>query len=173
MRENQPNVNDYKSTIQGSFAGNSRIDDFDNLQNSCRDQAGSHQRDWINWGGNRTAIFGNVYRSPSRNDEKCNMLLENVLQKLHWYTKKKLLYLVGDFNQDILKYNTDTNSQNLIDMCSSHGLVQLVSRPTRITDSSATLIDHVYTNNVDNIKSCNILTVDLTDHLATHTKISF
>ena len=58
-------------------------------------------------------------------------------------------------------------------MCSSHGLVQLVSRPTRITDSSATLIDQVYTNNVDNIKSCNILTVDLTDHLATHTKISF
>ena len=57
-------------------------------------------------------------------------------------------------------------------MCSSHGPVQLISRPTRITDSSATLIDHVYTNNVDNIKSCNILTVDLTDHLATHTKIS-
>ena len=58
-------------------------------------------------------------------------------------------------------------------MCSSDGLVQLVSRPTRITDGSATLIDHVYTNNVDNIKSCNILTVDLTDHLATLTKISF
>ena len=60
-------------------------------------------------GRNRTAIFGNVYRSPSRNAEKCNMLLENVLQKLHRYTKKKLLYVVGDFNQDILKYNTDTN----------------------------------------------------------------
>ena len=81
---------------------------------------------------NRTATFGNVYRSPSRNAEKFNMLLANVLQKLHWYTKKKLLYLVGDFNQDIFKYNTDTNSQNLIDMCSNHGLVQLVSRPTRI-----------------------------------------
>ena len=124
-------------------------------------------------GINRTAIVGNVYRSPSRNAEKFNMLLENVLQRLHRHTKKKLLYLVGDFNQDILKYNTDTNSQNLIDMCSSHGLVQLVSRPTRITDRSATLIDQVYTNNVDNIKSCNILTVDLTDNLATHTKISF
>ena len=58
-------------------------------------------------------------------------------------------------------------------MYSSHGFVQLVSRPTRITDISATLIDHVYTNNVDNIKSCNILTVDLTDQLATHTKIYF
>ena len=28
-------------------------------------------------------------------------------------------------------------------------------------------------NNVENVKSCNIITVDLTDHLATHTKISF
>ena len=47
-------------------------------------------------GSNRTAIFGNVYRSPSRNAEKFNMILENVLQKLHRYTKKKLLYLEGD-----------------------------------------------------------------------------
>ena len=124
-------------------------------------------------GSNRTVIFGNVYRSPSRNAEKFNALFENVLQKLDRHTKNKLLYLVGDFNQDLIKYDTDANSQNLIDMCTSHGLVQLISRPTRITDSSATLIDHVYTNNVDNVKSCNILTVDLTDHLATHTKISF
>ena len=124
-------------------------------------------------GSNRTVIFGNVYRSPSRNAEKFNALFENVLQKLDRHTKNKLLYLVGDFNQDLIKYDTDANSQNLIDMCTSHGLVQLISRPTRITDSSATLIDHVYTNNVENIKSCNILTVDLTDHLATHTKVSF
>ena len=124
-------------------------------------------------GSNRTAILGNVYRSPSRNAEKFNALFDNVLQKLHRHAKNKFLYLVGDFNQDLIKYDTDANSQNLIDMCMSHGLAQLVSRPTRITNSSATLIDHVYTNNVENVKSCNVLTVDLTDHLATHTKIAF
>ena len=123
-------------------------------------------------GSNKTAVVGNVYRSPSRNPEKFNNLLENVLQKLQRHVKKKFLYLVGDFNQDLIKHDCDTNSQNLIDITSSHGLVQLVSRPTRITDSSATLIDHVYTNNVDNVISCNILTLDLSDHLAIHTKLS-
>ena len=82
-----------------------------------------------------------------------------------------MLYLVGDFNQDLIKYDSDSHSQNLVDLTSSHGLVQLVSRPTWITDSSATLIDHVYTNNVDNVISCNILTLDLSDHLAIHTKV--
>ena len=123
-------------------------------------------------GSNKTAIVGNVYRSPSRNPEKFNSLLENVLQKLQRHVKKKFLYLVGDFNQDLIKYDSDKNSQNLVDITSSHGLVQLVSRPTRITDSSATLIDHVYTNNIENVISCNIITLDLSDHLAIHTKVS-
>ena len=35
-----------------------------------------------------------------------------------------------------------------------------------------TLIDNVYTNNLNSALSCNILTLDLTDHLATHTKVS-
>lgn len=47
-----------------------------------------------------------------------------------------------------------------------------MSRPTRITENSATLIDHVYTNNIDSTLSCNIITLDLSDHLATHTRIT-
>ena len=47
----------------------------------------------------------------------------------------------------------------------------MISRPTRITDHSATLIDHVYTNKLNNVISSNILTLDLSDHLATVTTI--
>ena len=36
---------------------------------------------------------------------------------------------------------------------------------------SSVLIDHVYTNKLDNTLSCNILTLDLSDHLATHTRV--
>jgi hypothetical protein len=82
-----------------------------------------------------------------------------------------LVYIVGDFNEDLIKHDQDSNCQNLIDTAANHGFVQIVSRPTRITDHSATLIDHVYTNSLDNTISCNIITHDITDHLATHTKI--
>ena len=123
-------------------------------------------------GSNKTNIIGNVYRSPSGNPEKFNTLFNTVLQKLHRHTKKKSCHIVGDFNQDLIKYDTDTNCQNLVYNATSNGFVQLVSRPTRITENSATLIDHVYTNNLDSTNSCNILKVDLSDHLAIHTTVA-
>ena len=53
-----------------------------------------------------------------------------------------------------------------------YNFVQIVSRPTRITDHSCTLLDHVYTNDISNTMSCNVLTLDISDHLATLTTIS-
>ena len=122
-------------------------------------------------GTNKTFILGNVYRSPSRKPDSFNKLYDLVLNKLNRHSKK-LVYIVGDFNQDLIKYEQDINSQNLTDIASNHGFVQIVSRPTRITDHSATLIDHVYTNSLDSTISCNIITHDISDHLATNTKIS-
>ena len=52
----------------------------------------------------------------------------------------------------------------------NHGCVQFASRPT--AHSACTLIDHVYTNNIDSTLSCNIITTDLSDHLVTRTRIS-
>ena len=121
----------------------------------------------------KTTIIGNVYRSPSIKPEKFNKLYDKILQKLNTNRyANKIKYIVGDFNQDLIKYDNDDDCQNLIDNAHNNGFVQIVSRPTRITENSATLIDHVYTNNVDSTLSCNILTLDLSDHLATHTRIT-
>ena len=120
----------------------------------------------------KTIIIGNVYRSPSRKPDAFVSLYESVLQNLHKYSKKKLAFIVGDFNQDLIQCETDVHSQNLVDTAVSHGFIQLVSRPTRVTENSATLIDQVYTNNIDSILSCNIITLDLSDHLAIHTRVS-
>ena len=38
-----------------------------------------------------------------------------------------------------------------------------ITKPTRITDHSATLIDHIYTNSCNSIST--IMTVDISDHL--------
>ncbi len=122
-------------------------------------------------GKQKTVVIGNVYRSPSRKADSFNSLFDTVLQKLNRHAKK-LVYIVGDFNQDLIRYDQDINSQNLIDCASNHGFVQIVSRPTRITDHSATIIDHVYTNCLDSTVSCNIVTHDISDHLAINTKVS-
>ena len=119
----------------------------------------------------KTVIIGNVYRSPSRKRENFNELLDSVLQKFDRHRTKQIL-LVGDFNSDLIKHDCDTDGQNLIDITSNKGFIQVISRPTRITDHSATLIDHIYTNNIENLVSASILTIDLSDHLATFAIIS-
>ena len=121
----------------------------------------------------KTVILGNVYRTPSNKPDQFNKLYDKILGKLNSNRYgNKLKYIFGDFNQDLIKYDNDNDCQNLIDNAHNHGFVQIVSRPTRITEHSATLIDHVYTNNIDSTLSCNIITLDISDHLATHTRLS-
>ncbi len=114
-----------------------------------------------------TVIVGNVYRSPSRKHEKFIGLLETALSKLDRHSSKQIL-IVGDLNTDLIKYDSDIHSQNLIDTTSNRGFVQVISRPTRITDHSSTLLDHIYSNKVENLVASSVLTVDLSDHLATY-----
>ena len=121
----------------------------------------------------KTVVIGNVYRSPSNRPDKFNKLYDIVLQKLSTNRyANKIKYIAGDFNQDLIKHDEDNDCQNLVDTAHNHGFAQIVSRPTRITEHSATLIDHVYTCNIESTLSCNILTLDISDHLATHTKFS-
>ena len=118
-----------------------------------------------------TLLIINVYRSPSNNAQKFNSILDETLNKLRRHSKK-LILMAGDFNVDLIKHDTDVNSQNLINTTASHGFVQVISRPTRITDHSATLIDHVYTNKAHKVKGSSVIALDLSDHLATYISIS-
>ena len=120
---------------------------------------------------NKSVIIGNIYRSPSRKPCQFIESFEAILHKLTRHSNKHVL-IVGDFNVDLIKHETDINSQNLIDATSNVGYIQVISRPTRVTDHSATLIDHIYTNKINNVLSSDIVTLDLSDHLATSVKIS-
>ena len=123
-------------------------------------------------GYNGTVIVGNVYRSPSKKNPTAFIeIYENVLGKLHRHNNK-LITISGDFNIDLIKYNSDGNTQNLIDIASNHGFIQVISRPTRVTDHSATLIDHVYTNRINNVVNSSVVTLDISDHLATCITVS-
>jgi len=50
-----------------------------------------------------------------------------------------------------------------IDMIYSQGFIPLITHPTRITETSSTVIDHIYTNNECYVR---INKFNLTDHRA-------
>ena len=72
-----------------------------------------------------------VYRSfSSYNTANFIKIINESLSKLRKHDKK-LIYMAGDFNNDLLKYNIDINSRNLIDTAASQGFAQVISQPTR------------------------------------------
>ena len=56
------------------------------------------------------------------------------------------VYITGDINIDFFRYNTDNQTSEYLDMLLNLGYLPIITKPTRVTDHSATLIDHIYTN---------------------------
>lgn len=73
--------------------------------------------------------------------------------------KKANIILMGDFNLDMLKQQISWEST-----FSLFGLKQLVTKPTRVTPTSSTLLDHIYTNNQSKISNVLLSDVSISDH---------
>ena len=108
----------------------------------------------------KKALICCIYRAPTTDMEQLNEFISNICQN----TRNKTVYLCGDFNIDLLQHDTSTSTNNFIDHLYSFGLHPLITRPTRITGHSKTLIDNIFTTSLSNIHSGLIIN-DLSDHL--------
>ena len=72
---------------------------------------------------------------------------------------------MGDFNVDLLKSNVHKATNTLYGCITSYHYLPAITRPTRITPHSATLIDNLFTNAWMNIIDSTILISDISDHL--------
>ena len=112
-------------------------------------------------------VIGLVYRHPtysSKNFLKFENSFNDVIEHLN---SSALQYCIaGDFNIDLLKYMIDSIIKAYADMLLSNSCHLLIDIPTRITSSSATLIDHIISNNVSSQTICGIGLCDISDHLA-------
>ena len=115
----------------------------------------------VRGGGKANEVVGVVYRPPNGEIATFTTVLSDILGKL----RSTEGYLMGDYNIDLLKAQTYQPISNCIDSFFSHGFFPLISGPTRITDSTATLIDNIWTNNIENQHSSGLVTVRISDHL--------
>ena len=85
-----------------------------------------------------------VYRQPGQ--ENLGKFLEILEKWLNQYDRKQNeILLTGDFNLDLLKHETHAQTSQYLDIMISHGLLPMITKPTRIQHQSATLIDHIFT----------------------------
>ena len=99
------------------------------------------------FGTKSNIIIGVIYRMP---DSSVDMFNERMCVILNVVTKeKKICYLVGDLNIDLLKHEEHRPTSDFVDILYANDMFPLIVKPARVTDKSATLIDHIMTNNFD------------------------
>ena len=115
--------------------------------------------------GKSHIVIGCIYRHPNANMEEFTNQLDEIMKQLQ--QRKYQVYILGDMNIDFLKYGTHTQTEEYLDMLYSNNFLPLITKPTRVTSHTATLIDHIYTNTSFQQTSAGIANVDISDHLPT------
>ena len=130
--------------------------DFDN----CEDL-------WVHLSQSKI-IFGVIYRHP-KSDYK---LFNDSLKQNFALLQKNTFYIVGDMNIDIsCNSKLSNSSRDYLNMLSSHAIFPIITKQTRVTDISATTIDHVLTNDCNHLVFPGMITTDLSDDFPVFRKI--
>ena len=103
-----------------------------------------------------------AYGHPNTDVKKFNDHIDQIMQKIS--KENKLLFLMGDFNVNLLNYESHIDTNDFINTMISHYLLPDILHPTWVTDHSETVINNILFNNTSHeIKSGNIIS-QISDH---------
>ncbi len=111
---------------------------------------------------NKTTTLLNVYRSPNNTNDSFIDKFETIIEKI----KSRICYILGDMNYNLINHDKHEATRNYYNILTSSSFKPLITKPTRITEHSTTLIDHIWTNDLRNtsLHKSHILITDITDH---------
>ena len=113
---------------------------------------------WLNVQSSKfpSFIIGTVYRHPHAHVNSFDHIEESFREIM---IKNKPVFVLGDLNDDLLCRNAKLH--NIFKNCR---LNQLITKPTRITPTSSSLIDVLATNNVNMVITSNVEPCPVADH---------
>ena len=89
----------------------------------------------------RKLIIDCIYRLPGRDINVFNDQFERLLQSIS--SEKSEYLLAGDYNLDLFKYESNTGTETFVNNLYCHSCFPLITKPTRFTEVSSTLIDNM------------------------------
>ena len=109
-------------------------------------------------------IIGCIYRHPNMD---LSDFIENYLSILLDKISKenKTVYLLGDFNVDLLKYDQHNLTNDFLDTLATNFFLPNIFLPTRIGNTSKTLIDNIFSNSLSNETVSGNISASISDHL--------
>lgn len=100
---------------------------------------------------------------PPKGDLKDGILhLEKVSETL--FTEGLDFILGGDFNINLAKSGNGKGKSQMENFANKFSLLQTIKNKTRLDDQGATLIDHIYISNRDNLHESDTIGSALSDH---------
>ena len=110
----------------------------------------------------KNIVVGVIYRPPNTNLDNFLLYMDNLLGSIS--RENKFCYLLGDYNLNLLNCDKHEKTNQFIDTMFSFHFAPLINKPTRVRENSATLIDNIFTNNLESKSNQGILYTDITDH---------
>ena len=105
------------------------------------------------------------YHAPNTDTSTFLLEYENILNNMKCDNNAKLV-MGMDHNLDLLNYDKHRPTREFVSVNENHNLVPGITRPTRITHTSATLIDNIFvTDNLVPTLHSHIIIDDISDHL--------
>lgn len=108
------------------------------------------------------AIYICIYRPPNGKFSEFYESLQDILSEINTSHKYKSIFVLGDLNIDMLK--PAANTIDFINLMYSYSLFPTINRPTRVSEETASLIDHIWTTEIHKNSKNFIIETDITDH---------
>lgn len=109
----------------------------------------------------KSILIGCIYRPP---DSDHNTFIDALQSTLELISKEsKLCFLLGDYNINLLKCDL-SQTVDFLNAIHSFNFFPLITKPSRITSSSATLIDNILFNSYNFEVTSGLLMCDVSDH---------
>ena len=96
-----------------------------------------------------------IYRHPSMQSSEFNSICS--------HENEKIIFM-GDFNIDLLKYDTDGDSSDFLDAMYAIFRRPYISAPSRVTQQCKTLIDNIFFNTIEDGSISRNLETVISDH---------
>jgi len=104
-----------------------------------------------------------VYRHPVSNHTLFREIFLNTIRYLSDH--KHLYYICGDFNNNLGNLEVESTIKDYVNSLISLSCKLLISKPTRVSDHSATITDHMYANDNKHDILSGIPIYEISDHL--------
>ena len=105
-------------------------------------------------------LIGEIYRTPDSNPHSSLERYTELLEKINRTNKHTIIGT--DQNFDLLKMHVNLHS-NFLNAFISHGFTPCITQPTRVTQTTATLIDNFYTKGIK-VSNSHVITAHSSDH---------